>query len=93
MEISPSIRIESSAQEAPGITYRFLRIFADIKPGEAGSALLLTLNVFLLLLAYYLIKPDREALVIASKGPLVRSDLPPDQVQFQGGGPSGGPHP
>jgi AAA family ATP:ADP antiporter len=75
MEISPSNGMEKPGQEAPGIAYRFLRIFTDIKAGEAGTALLLTLNVFLLLLAYYLIKPVREALVISSKGPFVRSSL------------------
>ncbi|MGA2363324.1 MAG: Npt1/Npt2 family nucleotide transporter [Candidatus Aminicenantales bacterium] len=57
------------------IFYRFLRLFADIRPGEALTVFLLTLNIFLLLLAYYLIKPVREALVIASLGPLVRSCL------------------
>jgi ATP:ADP antiporter, AAA family len=57
------------------IFYRFLRLFADIRQGEALTVFLLTLNIFLLLLAYYLIKPVREALVIASYGPLVRSCL------------------
>jgi ATP:ADP antiporter, AAA family len=69
------MEIERSVQEAPGIAHRFLRIFTDIRPGEAVTVLLLTLNIFLLLLAYYLIKPVREALVIASLGPLVRSYL------------------
>ncbi len=66
MEISASRGIEGSGQRIPGSPYRFLKIFTDINPGEAGTAFLLTLNVFLLLLAYYLIKPVREALVISS---------------------------
>ena len=47
--------------------YRFLRIFADIRHGEAAKALLLALNVFLLLLAYYILKPLREALLLVDK--------------------------
>ncbi|MBP7705775.1 MAG: hypothetical protein KA243_00855 [Candidatus Aminicenantes bacterium] len=47
--------------------YRFLRLFADIRPGEASKALLLALNVFLLLLAYYILKPLREALLLVDK--------------------------
>jgi AAA family ATP:ADP antiporter len=66
---------EGADPAGPGIGYRFLKLFTDVKPGEAGTAFLLTLNVFLLLLAYYLIKPVREALVISSHGPFVRSSL------------------
>ncbi len=47
--------------------HRFLKIFTDLRPGEATTALLLTLNVFLLLLAYYLIKPVRETLILMGK--------------------------
>jgi AAA family ATP:ADP antiporter len=47
--------------------YRFLRLFADIRPGEAAKALLLALNVFLLLLAYYILKPLRESLLLVDK--------------------------
>jgi AAA family ATP:ADP antiporter len=42
-----------------------LRPIAEVRPGEAGTALLLTLNVFLLLSAYYFIKPVREALILS----------------------------
>ena len=37
----------------------------DVHPGEAITALLMTLNVFLMLSAYYMIKPVREALILA----------------------------
>jgi AAA family ATP:ADP antiporter len=47
--------------------YRFLRIFADIRPGEAAKALLLALNILLLLLAYYILKPLRESLLLVDK--------------------------
>jgi len=52
---------------------RFLRLFTDIRAGESGTALLLTLNVFLLLTAYYVIKPVREALILAGGGAEVKS--------------------
>jgi AAA family ATP:ADP antiporter len=48
----------------PGWLSRGLRPFADVRLGEAVTALLLTLNVFLLLTAYYVIKPVREALIL-----------------------------
>jgi ATP:ADP antiporter, AAA family len=37
----------------------------DVRPDEAPLALSLTLNVFLLLTAYYVIKPVREALILS----------------------------
>lgn len=55
--------------------HRLLRIFTDIRAGEAGTAFLLTLNIFLLLLAYYLIKPVRETLIIVGKDPQTKSYL------------------
>ncbi|MGW8323026.1 MAG: NTP/NDP exchange transporter, partial [Thermodesulfobacteriota bacterium] len=41
-------------------TERFLRIFSDVRPGEGFAGLTLLLNIFLVLAAYYLIKPVRE---------------------------------
>ena len=52
---------------------RILRLFTDVRPGEAGTALLLTLNIFLLLAAYYIIKPLREALILSDEGAEVKS--------------------
>ncbi len=42
-----------------------LGLFTEVRGGEGPSALLLALNVFLLLTAYYFIKPVREALILA----------------------------
>jgi AAA family ATP:ADP antiporter len=50
-----------------GVGYRLLRIFADVRHGEAPKALLLALNIFLLLLAYYILKPLRESLLLVDK--------------------------
>ncbi len=72
MDNSVAMRPES---RSPGLGHRAFKIFTEIHPGEAITVILLTLNIFLLLLAYYLIKPVREALVISSMGPLVRSYL------------------
>jgi len=59
-----------------GLGYRFLRLFADIRPGEAPKALLLAMNIFLLLLAYYILKPLREALLLVDKNsPVIKSCL------------------
>ena len=55
--------------------YRLLRVFADIRPGEASKALLLALNVFLLLLAYYILKPLRESLLLVDKDSAVVKSL------------------
>lgn len=46
---------------------KFLGIFTEVEAGEGPTALLLALNVFLLLTAYYFIKPVREALILAMK--------------------------
>lgn len=45
-----------------------LAVVTDVKPGEGLTAILLTLNVFLLLTAYYVIKPVREGLILAMEG-------------------------
>ena len=56
--------------------YKVLRLFADIRRGEAPKALLLALNIFLLLLAYYILKPLRESLLLVDKNaPVVKSYL------------------
>ena len=44
-----------------------------MRAGEGVSALLLALNVFLLLAAYYLLKPVREALILSESGAEVKS--------------------
>ncbi len=54
-----------SSEAEPRWLSRGLRPFAEVRVGEAVTVLLLTLNVFLLLSAYYVIKPVREALVLA----------------------------
>jgi AAA family ATP:ADP antiporter len=50
-----------------------LKPFGDVRPGEAVTALLLTLDVFLLLTAYYLLKVAREPLILLGGGAEVKS--------------------
>jgi AAA family ATP:ADP antiporter len=63
----------ASAGPPPRAADRFLRLFTDVRAGESGTALLLTMNVFILLTAYYVIKPVREALILAGGGAEVKS--------------------
>jgi len=50
----------------PSKLERFLRIFTDVDAGEGTTALLMFANVFLILCAYYLIKPLREGWIAVS---------------------------
>jgi len=54
----------AAATTALGRLDRVLRPFADVRSGEGVTALLLALNVFLILMAYYVLKPVREALIL-----------------------------
>jgi AAA family ATP:ADP antiporter len=45
---------------------RFLRMFTDVQAGEGFTALLMFANVFLILCAYYFIKPLREGWIAVS---------------------------
>jgi ATP:ADP antiporter, AAA family len=53
-----------AAPENLGPVERVLRIFTEVRAGEATTVLLLTLDVFLLLTAYYLLKTVREPLIL-----------------------------
>ena len=45
---------------------RALRLFTDVRPGEGVTALVLFANVFLILCAYYFVKPLRDGWIAAS---------------------------
>jgi AAA family ATP:ADP antiporter len=47
---------------------RILGLVTEVRPGEAATALLMTLNGFVLLAAYACIKPVREALILTQRG-------------------------
>jgi AAA family ATP:ADP antiporter len=52
----------------PSPVERALNIFTEVRRGEAATALMLTLNIFLILTAYYILKPVREALILSGSG-------------------------
>lgn len=52
---------------------RVLGLFTEVRRGEGRGAALLATNVFLLMLAGYLLKPVREALVLSEGGAEIRS--------------------
>src|SRR6267142_363931 len=56
-----------------GSLERLLAPIADVRRGEAASALLLTLLMFLLLSSYYLLKTAREVFILSDGGAEVKS--------------------
>ena len=48
------------------VSERFLGLFTEVLPGEGASALLMFANVFLILCAYYFVKPLREGWIAIS---------------------------
>lgn len=61
------------AHTTPGPVDRALRIFGDVRAGEGGRALLMFLNVFILLVAYYVLKTVREPLILTRGGAELKS--------------------
>lgn len=56
-----------------GRVERVLSLFADVRPGEVQGVVLLSLNVFLLLAAYYFLKTVRESLILSESGAEVKT--------------------
>ncbi len=52
---------------------RTLRIFGDVRDGEGLTVLLMCLNVYLLLVAYYILKTAREPLILLAGGAELKS--------------------
>lgn len=48
---------------------RLLRLFTEVRPGESTSALLLSINIFVIFVAYYVLKTLRKALILTERGP------------------------
>ena len=64
----PSPESELAIARHKGPLDRLLGVFAEVRGGEGLTALLLLLNVFLLLTAYYLLKTIREPLILTIPG-------------------------
>lgn len=59
--------VMKSQKESVGIFYKILRLFTVVHPGEALTAFLLSFNIFMLLTAYYILKPIRTALMLTGQ--------------------------
>jgi AAA family ATP:ADP antiporter len=66
-------RPDNEATTQPKLLDRFLRLFAEVHAGEGLTAILLTVNLFLLLTAYLIIKTVREALILSEGGAEIKS--------------------
>ena len=69
----------SDATRASGLV-RALNLLTVVRPGEARTALLLAANVFLILMAYYILKTVREALILGEGTAELKSYLSAAQV-------------
>ncbi|HYN02573.1 MAG TPA: Npt1/Npt2 family nucleotide transporter [Vicinamibacteria bacterium] len=58
-----------SAAGRPGPFDRLLGLFSEVRPGEGARALLMLVNVFLILVSYYVIKTVREPLILGTEVP------------------------
>ncbi len=67
----PAFSVEGELPRGP--LERILSLFADVRAGEGASALLLMVNIFLLLGAYYLLKTAREPLILTEGGAAAKS--------------------
>jgi AAA family ATP:ADP antiporter len=54
---------------------RWLSAFAVVRAGEGRTAVLLAANVFTILMAYYVLKPVREALILGEGSAELKSYL------------------
>ena len=57
----------------PNALDRALRIFSDVRAGEGMTVLLMFVNLFLLLVSYYIIRPVRDAMILATGGAVAQS--------------------
>jgi AAA family ATP:ADP antiporter len=57
----------------PGRLDRALRVFGDVRAGEGATVSLMCLNVYLLLMAYYILKTVREPLILLAGGAELKS--------------------
>jgi AAA family ATP:ADP antiporter len=73
MTAESAVAGHDSALPPKGVVERLLSPIADVRPGEAASALLMTATMFLLLSGYYLLKTAREGFILAEGGAEVKS--------------------
>ena len=64
---------QTIGERPKGPLEKFLSFFADVRADEGPGVLLMTVNVFLLLFAYYLLKTVREALILTEGGAYIKA--------------------
>jgi len=57
----------------PSLVERLLSPIAAVHPGESATTLLLALNLFLVLAAYYMLKTVRESLILTEGGAAIKA--------------------
>jgi ATP:ADP antiporter, AAA family len=79
---SPTVVGTGAGESLPGdvrpptrknVLEKLLSVVCEVRPGEGLGALLLTINLFTLLGAYYLLKTVRESLILAEGGAEVKA--------------------
>src|SRR6186713_1247011 len=71
--LAPATAPGSTPPVGKGLVERMLAPIADVHPGEATAALLMTLLMFLVLAAYYELKTAREVFILSEGGAEVKS--------------------
>lgn len=82
MSPADSQNLKSQVRPEMGAAQKLMRMFTVVYRGEGITLFLLTLNIFLVLMAYSIIKPVREALILAGKGAEWKSYLAGAQAIF-----------
>jgi AAA family ATP:ADP antiporter len=61
------------ALERASLLDRALRVFSDVRPGEGATAVLMSLNLLVLFISYYVIRTVRDATILATGGAVAQS--------------------
>src|SRR5688572_20268690 len=59
--------------ERASLLDRALRVFSDVRPGEGATAVLMSLNLLVLFISYYVIRTVRDATILATGGAVAQS--------------------
>jgi len=70
---TPAAAVPSASEPDKGLVERLLSPIADVRRGEALSAVLMATTMFLLLSGYYLLKTAREGFILSEGGAEVKS--------------------
>ncbi|MBN2241682.1 MAG: MFS transporter [Acidobacteria bacterium] len=67
-------------RQRKNVLEKCLSLFTEVRSGEGTRAILLSLNIFLILASYYIMKPVREALILAGGGAELKSYMAAGQA-------------